>query len=271
MLAKLPVLILTFFIFGIPLLLAEEALTADFQDGLALVTTAVGEVILTTPAGNKRGLELHAVETLTGSTVSSAKDAYTFFSLSNGSALGIFENSSVRFERYRQRPFPPEKESHEYEPSRSEVVIRLKKGSLVFSGERLSPLSSILIKLPAGQVEIHKASGHVLCDDRGARITVTSGIVGYEYPGSDEQEFINAPNTVRLRNPGGELTRIVESTVRSNPSHVLTQQLVGTSHHCRERVIFKVNSNEPSIPHPILVRTPEALLKPTPRPYHYSD
>lgn len=266
---RIPILISC--LFGTFLQAAGEELTDDYRDGLALVTTSVGEVVLTTPGGNEREVELHAVESLTGTTVRSGKGDYLFLSLSNGSALGIYGNSSVRFESYRQRPFPQERESQEYEPSRSKLVLQLEKGSLSFSAEQLSPLSSILIKLPMGRIEMYKASGHVLCDERGVRITVTSGILEYDYPGGDEQEFINAPNTVRIPTGSGKPGPIVASSAESNPAHELARQLVDATHHSRQRVIFKVESDEPSIPHPILVAKPEALLKPTPRPYKYRD
>jgi len=231
----------------------------------------VGEVMLTEPKGETRGFELHAVESLTGKSVRTGKDSYLFLSLSNGSALAFDEESDVRFHRYGQRPYPSDSESHQYEPSRSELMLQLKKGSFVFSAERLSPLSRIVIELPVGEIEIHQASGHVICDDRGARITLASGIVGYAAPGSGEQEFINAPNTVQARFPRGELSPIAESTPESNPWHERAAQLVQAAQHSRNRVIFKVHSQTPAIPQPMLVTKPETLRKAPARPYTYRD
>lgn len=242
-----------------------------FEDGLALVTTARGDVTFTTSSGKARQAELHAVETLTGIEVTSGKEGYAFFSLSNGSALGIHNNSQVRFESYQQRPFPPEKESFEYEASHSKLIVHLVEGSLSFSAERLSPLSAIIIKLPIGQIETYKASGRVVYDERGALITITSGIVSYDYPGIEEEEFINGPNQVRISKQSAALGRIAESSPESAPSRELTERLVQATHRANQRAIFKVPSDEAAIPRPVLVAKPEALQKPTPRPYNYLD
>jgi hypothetical protein len=243
----------------------------DFQDGLAIATTSVGEVMLTEARGETRGFGLHAVESLTGKSVRTGKDSYLFLSLSNGSALAFDEKSDVLFHRYGQRPYPSETESHRYEPSRSEVILQLKQGSFAFAAERLSPPSRIMIELPVGEIEIHKASGHVTCDARGARITLTSGIVGFAAQGRGEQEFINAPNTVQVRFPRGELSPIAESTPESNHWHERAVQLVQAAHHAANRVIFKVHSQTPAIPRPVLVTKPETLRKAPARPYTYRD
>lgn len=271
MVTCLRILIFTPLLFGASMQLAGEGSDGELQDGLAVVTTSAGEVMLTEPGGSRRELELHAVESLTGTELSSGKGAYAFLSLSNGSALGIYENSSLRFVRYRQLPFLPERESLYYEASRSELIIEVRQGSLSFSAEQLSPLSTVIIKLPSGRIEAHKASGRVCHDERGSWITITSGIVGYDYPGAGEEEFINAPNMVRIDNQSGKPGPIVASTVKSDPAHKQTQRLVKATHHSRERVVFKLESEEAAIPQPILVAKPETLLEPTPRPYTYRD
>ncbi|HKK18023.1 MAG TPA: hypothetical protein VJ952_05005 [Opitutales bacterium] len=243
-------------------------------DGLALVTTAKGGVIFRSPDGTEREAELHAVETLSGMEVGSGEDEQLFLALSNGSAIGIHENSQLRFVSYRQRPFPPEKESLDYEPSLSTLVIRLSTGSLSFSADQISPLSRVLIQLPGlGRIRIHEASGRVSFDERGAEIAITSGIVGYTGPGMDEEEFINSPHAVRISRSATEPGRI--SMVNLNgryPSKELTELLVEATHRAKNRVVFKVPvGDEASIPRPVLVARPEALLKPTPRPYTYRD
>ena len=259
-------------LFGLWQPLAGEARNADLEDGIALVTSRKGGVTLTSPQGKKRDAELHAVETLSGVEVSSGSDDYVFFSLSNGVGLGIDGNSRVRFERYRQRPFPPEKESLEYEPTLSKLVVELSEGSLSFSAERLSPLSEFVIKLPKGEVRILRASGRVRYDERGARISIVSGIVTYDYPNEAEQDFINGPNSVRISDQSAMLGRITESgDIASEPSGGSTQYLVDAAHRAGDRVVFRVSSPAASIPRPVLVARPEALQQPSPRPYRYLD
>jgi len=256
---------------GFFLQVAGEEPGSGLENGLAVATTVRGEVTLDLPDGTTRDIELHDVETLTGLEISSGKDDYAFLSLSNECALGIYKNSKVRFESYLQRPFPPDKESLEYEPSDSQLSIQLLEGSLSFSAETLSPLSRILIKLPIGQIEIHKASGRVLYDERGVQISISRGIVTYAYPGLEKEEFINGPHQLRISKQSAGIGRVAETSPEPKPLSQHTERLIQATHRANERVIFKASPEETSIPQPLLVADPEALLKPPPRPYSYLD
>jgi len=272
MVACLRILLLSCALFSLGQPLSGQALKDDLEDGIALVTSRKGKVTLKSTDEKKRDAKLHAVETLSGLEVICGGGDYIFFSLSNGIGLGVYENSRVRFKRYQQRPFPAEKESLEYEPTFSKLDVELLEGSLIFSAERLSPLSEIVIKLPMGQVRIHRASGRVLYDESGAHLSITSGIVTYDYPNPAEQAFIHAPNRVRISDQSAMLGRIAESNnIASDPSSELTKHLVDAARYASERVVFRVASEEASIPQPVLVAKPETLQQPSPRPYRYLD
>jgi len=102
MMACLRILILNCFFFSAAIQLAGQDYTKDFEDGLALVTTCKGGVMFKSPGGKAREAELHAVESLTGAEITSGEGEHIFFSLSNGSALGVYEHSQVQIESYGQ-------------------------------------------------------------------------------------------------------------------------------------------------------------------------
>jgi hypothetical protein len=256
---------------GLLLPLSGEADRDGLEDGLALITTAKGGATLIAPDGETRSAELHAVEMLTGAGINCREGAHVFLSLSNGCALGVWEDSEVHFERYWQRPFTATKENLEYEPSNSALTIQLKRGSLSFSADRVSPLSQIVIELPGARIQVHEASGRIGLDDRGARLTITTGIVSYRAPGMEEEEFINGPSIVRIRRTGTGFGPPVELPFAEAPGKELTGRLVQATRRANQRVIFKAPPEQPAIPRPILVAEPEALLRPTPRPYRYLD
>jgi hypothetical protein len=252
--------------------LAGQTRTHDLPDGIALVTSHQGEVTIQSAEGKIRAAELHAVETLTGLEITSADGDYIFFSLSNGIGLGVYGNSRVHFKHYQQRPFPAEKENLEYEPTLSKLNVELLEGSLIFSAEHLSPLSEIVIQLPQGQVQISRGSGRVHYGGSDALISITSGIITYSYPNTSEQEFIHAPNQVRISDASARRGRIVESkSIASDPASEVTKHLVDAARHASERVAFRVVGAGASIPQPVLVAKPKALQQPSPRPYRYLD
>lgn len=252
--------------------LAAEVVENDLMDGIALVTSRQGDATLITSNAKTRSPELHAVETLSGVEVTSGKDDSIFLSLSNGMGLGVYEDSHLRFESYLQRPFPSERESLEYEPTLSKLVVELFEGSLSFSAEHISPLSEIVIKLPKGQIQIQRASGRVLYDENGAHISIIRGIVSYDYPHGEEPAFIHGGNRVRISDGSAMRGRLAESNrIPSGPYSQLTERLVEATRHASERVVYRVDSEGASIPQPILVAKPETLQQPSPRPYRYLD
>lgn len=252
---------------------AAQLVAADMEDGIARITTCKGKVVFTSSEGKKRDAVLHSAETLSGIDVVSGKGDHIFLALSNGTALGIYENSRVRIESFEQLPFLPSKESIDYEPSRSKLVLELFEGSLSFTAEHISPLSEFIIKLPQGRIKVHAASGRVLYDENGAKISISEGIVSYFSPKPDaEEEFINSPNVVLISDRDAALGRKVATPLtESEAAKQLTDLLVKATHRANQRVIFKVLSEEASIPQPVLIARPETLQQPSPRPYRYLD
>ncbi|PXA04752.1 hypothetical protein DDZ13_06170 [Coraliomargarita sinensis] len=266
------ILFVSCLIFSAAIRLAGEDYGYELNDGLAIITTTKGEVSITAGDGRKREAELHAVETLSGTEITTGTNDHIFLSLSNGSALGVYENTRVRFESYRQRPFPSEKQSTEHEPTFSRMTVQLTEGSLTFSAEHLSPLSQLVIQLPIGRIEANKASGRLIYNEEEAVITITGGIVSYYSPGSEEENFIHAPNQLRLNQEGAELKRMAKEPSESDSSATLTKLLIDATHHAKERVLFRVRPESgAAIPRPVLVADPEALLKESPRPYSYQN
>lgn len=258
------------FLAGYPLI--AEAVESNLQDGLAMVTSRWGDVALSSPGAQARRPELHAVKTLTGSEITTGKGDYIFFALSNGMGLGVYENAHLQVKSYLQQPYSAERESIEHEPTRSKLVVELFEGSLSFSAEQISPLSEIVIQLPKGKVRIQKASGRVIYNHTGSHISILRGIVSYDYPGTEEQEFIHGANRVRISDESAMLGRIAEShPIIPASSSRLTERLVEATRYASKRVLYRVNSDGTSIPRPVLVATPEALQQPTPRPYRYLD
>lgn len=249
-----------------------QVLAEKFKDGLSFVTTCKGTIDLFKPDGSIQVIETRSTHTLSGAELKLDKDEYVFLALSNGTGLCIEENSHVRFETYLQLPFGPEKESLDYEPSQSRLYLSLIKGSICFSSDSISPVSEFVIRLPGGDVKILKASGRLQHDEIGTRLSVLSGIAAYLKKGSAKASFVNAPYQAVINRVSAELetaTRIPDAD--NDPLAANTRRMVAATHRARERVLYKIPTQAPALPEPILVARPEDLLKPSPRPYTYLD
>lgn len=251
---------------------AADTVSDGMQEGIALITSWSGEVKVEDGQSPPRSPELHHTGSLSGMRVETGREGQIFLSLSNGVGLSIGHETVLRIESFLQAPFTAARQSTTYEPSRSRLVIELTVGSLCFYSERLSPLSEILIQLPDGQIQINQSSGRVLYDSTGARITIGSGIVSFIDPESLEREFINGPETVWIRS---ERTLLKEgvSTVpaEQDPSRQLTDALMAATRYASERVLFRVTSEEASIPQPVLITPAESGQQLSPRPYRYLE
>lgn len=272
MATPLRILILNCIFFSATYLCTADITGNPLREGVAIVTTRSGEVTFTDSSGRKEQAEYHELTSLNGVKVTTGRNGQVIFSLSNGISLGIDLNSEVRFERYLQQPYLPEKESLEYESTRSELILELTSGSISFHTERISPLSKILFKLPNGQIRPHKSSGRVVYDRTGAHVTILSGIINFDYPDSAEQKFINGPDTVRISDLSARNGMIAGTlTPEEDPNRELTERLVAATRRSNERVFFKVPSDAAAIPQPVLIAKPEDLKQPSPRPYRYLD
>lgn len=256
----------------IALQLTGQTLTEKFEDGLSIVTTCKGTIDLLRPDGSRQALEHLSVQTLSGTELKLDAGEHLFLSLSNGIALCIEENSHLRFETYLQLPFRADKESSEYEPSRSRLTLSLKKGSICFSSDSLSPVSEFIIKLPAGDIKILKASGRLQHDEINTQLSILSGIAAYSKRGREKATFLNAPYQAAISRVSAELgTATLIPHAEDNALAAATRRMVDATHRARERVLYKITTAESDIPEPILVARPEDLLKPSPRPYTYLD
>lgn len=142
---------------GSPYAPAEKA-ASGLHDGLALVAPAKGSVILRSPA-NKVALLKVASYTERGTTIETPAAAAASFSLFNGVAGTVRENSGLRFltllgepEGY-SNPFRVETGDGNYERGYSIVELELQRGGLDLETGWLSARSVCVVRTDVGLVK----------------------------------------------------------------------------------------------------------------------
>jgi len=244
----------------------------EMRPGVAIITTSSGEVEFFESSGEKTAAGLHQIREMEGVTIRTGADGLLFLALSNGTALALDANSELHIESYTQGPFESGRESLEFEPSHSDLILDLKIGSLYYESRRLSPLSTFVARLPTGELHAQKAWGRLAQDGAGTHVTLAEGIVTFTYPGNFDEEFISGPDRRRISKLSAANGRIAETVAPANDSfRERTNKMIAATQHANRRVVFRSKGGGPSIPQPILVSRPDDQSAPPSRPYRYID
>lgn len=243
----------------------------EMQNGLAIVTSRKGKVELSENGKTPANASLHQVMELSSLKIVTDPNERIFLALSNGTALGIDENTELVIESFKQRPFPRAKESYDYEASNSELVLSLERGCLAVSANYLSPLSKINLRLPKGEVRLHSSSCHVKYDRNGVSLSVAEGNATYHYPDHEKREFILKGEFVRISDQSALRSERTELSDINTSLDAWSKKMLEATNHASRRVVFKVSDGSVAIPEPVLVAKPDALSQPSQRPYQYLD
>ncbi|WP_269526643.1 hypothetical protein [Coraliomargarita parva] len=250
---------------------ATEASETPELKGIACFTTVQGDVRLSPDEGKAFRPELHQVVPLDASGLETGHDSFTAMALSNGLGVALAPLSEAKVLRYRQNPFRTEKESFRYEPSVSELRIRLNRGTLAISCDHLSPLSEARIELPYGNVRIHAAACVIALDEAGIHITSYRGNLTYYYPGDAGRAFISSGQSVRISEASAGIGELAgQSGMEALPEG--WKQMSESAAFASKRVYFKSTGETAQQPaEAILVVRPGAYEKASPRPYRFKE
>lgn len=196
--------------------------------------------------------------------------AQAFLAFSNGTAVGIGESTRLHFLSYEQKPFGPEKEGFNQEPSVSNLTLELESGEIALACQRLSPISEFRVRLPKGTLRIHRGIAHIRYDQIGLHIAMIEGNLTYYYPDGATREFVSAGAHIRISDASAERQQVAERrSLDELPAEAAL--LHKAAQHASQRVLFQANAEDVAPPEPIMVVSPEYYEQPTPRPYEFKD
>lgn len=241
----------------------------NMPEGVAVVTGVLQPVDWSRPEAGSVHPKLNDTTRIQGRSLRTGKGAHLFLALSNGLAIGIGENSELDVDVYQQTPFSERRESLDYEPSVSQLSLRLKHGVLAVATNRLSPLSQARIALPSGQVRIHSGVALFSAGDTGMHLTALEGTLTYYYPEGAHREFLAAPQSIRLTEQSARQNRIAATpTIEDMPDE--WKHLAQATRHASRRVFFQA-AEEGAAPRPVRIVSPEYFKQVPVRPYEFSD
>lgn len=117
------------------------------------VSEAKGETQIDT--GEKiEPLTVQSVHSAEGSTIETKGDSSNTLVFSNGTAILVGPNSRFEVKRFLQEPFTPNRNDLDVEPSISQTVIKVLRGSVGLCTSRLVAGSSMTYNTPHGSLNI---------------------------------------------------------------------------------------------------------------------
>jgi hypothetical protein len=252
-------------------LLGLSSLQADTMiDGSAIVTTHSGSVIATDASGQNISANAHDSLLPAGLELSTQEDGQFFITMSNGVALALSEDTSAKFIEYTQRPFDLNDQSEGPEPSVSNLRLQLIKGQIAIATNRLSPLSELRIRLPKGEIRLHKGTCLISLDAAGLHLTAFEGNLTYYYPDAKGREFVAAPKRIRISEQSMALQQIADTSTADSLEPEAKQFCLAVQ-HASQRVTFQPNEATGLPPVPILIVRPEYFEQTPMRPYRFQD
>ena len=255
-------------LFALLLLMSKTLLySEEMISGSAIITSCKGDIKVTNQDGESIKCKLHSTLLPNSLKFKTSDKSRLFMTLSNGVALGIDGEASIQCVKYVQLPFNIEEQSRRIEASVSRLYLKYENGLIAIAGNYLSPLSEIKILLPDGELRLYKGSCLIQRNATELRIIATEGTLTYYYAGSNEREYITAPESISLVT--ARKKAIVNMPIDSlDPKLSL---LTRATQHASRRVQFQPNKDSGQAPEPVLIVRPEYFEQPATRPYEFKD
>jgi hypothetical protein len=120
-------------------------------------------------------LSVKTAYSVEGTTIETKADSIDTLVFSNGTSIIIGPNSRLEVKKFLQEPFTPNRNDLEVEPSISQTVVKLMRGSIGLCTSRMVAGSAMTYQTPHGNVSIR---GHKIMIEVAENETVVSLLEG---------------------------------------------------------------------------------------------
>jgi hypothetical protein len=247
-----------------------RAQTSPLPAGSAILTSVHGSVSARDKSGNTTQAELHASFDPAAHEWTTGSDGALFVVFSNSTAVGLDANTRLDCLDFGQLPFDASKIEPLREPTHSRLMLRLHQGRLAISGTRRSPLSTLSLRIPFGDVRLMRADALVEVDDDGVTLNALNGNLTVLLEGSDEPIYVSASEQIRLT---AQSVRTGQAAERTEPTALTPEwaRFFAAAENARKRVHFQANAETGRAPEPVLIIPADTIDLASPRPYRFRD
>ena len=162
--------------------------------GQFLFSSIGGEVSLQVSNLPKQKLHLHEqIKVLKNSHLKTGRDSHLYFNTSNNISIGLRDNTSLLIEDFKLKASNDTLTKTHYKPLSSSFVSNLKGGTLSIKTNKLSPLSTVQVKVPNGLLELSAAECTLSYNHDILRIAVFKGNLSFKFGKDPKTLYLNAP------------------------------------------------------------------------------
>lgn len=240
--------------------------------GSGVQASAGGFAYVTSTQGLSRGYvasdapqhyRLHQTYPLSPQRIHTSAESHLFFALSNGVGLGIAANTQLEVIRFEQQPYSSERESLEFEPSVSQLALKLSAGRIALASGGLSPSSELYVHTPLGTLRLHSGRCQIEIREQATYITTYQGNLTFSYDHNPQRIFLPLASQLVLTATGPQPTPTPLSELPEGYHRFAT-----AAERARQRAHFKA----PQVGQPpavIRIADPQYFEQAPARPYTY--
>ena len=164
------------------------------NQGQFLFSSMGGEVSLKIADLPKQKLHLHEqIKVLENSHLKTGRDGYVYFNTSNNISISLGGNTSFFIEDFKLKASTDTLIKTDYKPLSSSFISNLEGGTLSIKTNKLSPLSTVQVKVPNGLLELSAAECTLSYNHDILRIAVFKGNLSFKFGKDPKTLYLNAP------------------------------------------------------------------------------
>jgi hypothetical protein len=199
-------------------------------------------------------LTVKSVHSVEGSKIETKADSSSTLVFSNGSSIIVGPNSRIEVKKFLQEPFTPNRNDLDVEPSISQTVVKMLRGSIGICTSRLVAGSSMSYQTPHGTVTIR---GHKIMIEVAENETVVSLLEGDVTVLGDDvgtsQNLKPGQQAIMRKVAPGQPSTITIQTITPE-TNTKTDEQVSLACIARRTVYFETANREGSEIRPVEVK-----------------
>lgn len=202
------------------------------------IAEAKGETLINN--GEKiEPLTVKSAYSIEGSAIETKADASTTLVFSNGNSVTLNPNSRLEVKKFLQEPFTPNRNDLDVEPSISQTVLSISRGSFSACGARMVAGSSLTYVTPHGTFNIRGRKVLVETSDNETVVSVLDGDATAIDPTTGSSQTLKAGQQAVLQRSAPNQPTVVTVRTLSPETNAKADDQVSLACMARRTVYFE--------------------------------
>lgn len=193
-------------------------------------------------------LTVKSAYSIEGSIIETKADASTTLVFSNGNSITLNPNSRLEVKKFLQEPFTPNRNDLDVEPSISQTVLNISRGSFSACGARMVAGSSLTYLTPHGTFNIRGRKILVEATDNETVVSVLDGDITAIDPNTGSSQTLKAGQQAVLRKSAPNQPSAITVRPLSPEANTKADDQVSGACMARRTVYFETAERDEILP-----------------------